>query len=79
MNSMNDFERVNRNLYKKDKKYFRLFGHGITPNNCWIIAPKMIELVDIDIASGNDVYGDTVIEFDCVGTVSAYYEYIRLK
>lgn len=75
--SINDIERVNRNLYKSEGKYYRLFARGITPNNCWLIAPVMRELIDIDVATGKDVYGVNQIEFDVTGTVSAYSEFIK--
>ena len=78
MENFNDFEKINRNLYKKDGKYFRLFGHSISPNDCWVIAPKMIELVDIDTASGKDVYGGKIIEFEACGTVSRYNDFNRI-
>lgn len=54
-------ERVNTNLYKKDGKYYRLFGSGVTPNGCWVINPKFIELKDIEVATGKDVYGEEEI------------------
>jgi hypothetical protein len=76
--SINDIERVNRNLYKSEGKYYRLFARGITPNNCWLIAPVLRELIDIDVATGEDVYGMSQIEFDVTGTVSAYSEFIKV-
>lgn len=75
--SINDIERINRNLYKSEGKYYRLFARGITPNDCWLIAPVMRELIDIDVATGKDVFGMGQIEFDVTGTVSAYSEFIR--
>ena len=75
--SINDIERVNRNLYKSEGKYYRLFARGITPNDCWLIAPVLRELIDIDVATGKDVYGLSQIEFDVTGTVSAYSEFIK--
>lgn len=73
----NDFECINRNLYKLDRHYFRLFGTGITPNGCWIENAKMRHLVDIDVSTGNDVYGTAEIDFGYAGTVQAGPEYIR--
>ncbi len=82
----NAFTQIGTNLYKigfnqfEDKRYFRLFGTGITPNGCWIINPKMVELKDIDIASGQDVYGTEIIFDNITGTVSAsggFREYIK--
>lgn len=81
-----EFTQKGANLYQigfnqfEDKRYFRLFGTGITPNGCWIINPKMVELKDIDIASGKDIYGTEIKIDDITGTVSAsggYKEYIR--
>jgi hypothetical protein len=76
-NSINNFERTARNFYRFNGKAYRLFAKGITPNGCWLIAPKMIELVDIDVATGNDVYGKETIEFDVTGTVQAGCEFIK--
>jgi len=79
----NEFEQIRANLYQiefsdiTDNRYFRLFGSGITPNGCWIINPKMVELKDIDIASGGDVYGAEIKIHDITGTVPAYKEYIN--
>ena len=70
------FKRVGTNLYKAGKKYFRLFGKGITPNGCYIIAPKLKELRDIDVASGNDIWGDLEVNFSVIGSVSSGPEYI---
>ena len=64
-----------RNLYMLDGKYYRLFARGVTPNGCWLIAPVLRELENIDIATGKDVYGAGYIEFDVTGTVPAQYEY----
>lgn len=66
VNSMNAVEQVlgTPNLY-------RLFGTGVTPNGCWVVNPEMRELADIDVATGKDVYGSDVLEFDCCGTVNA--------
>jgi hypothetical protein len=76
--SMNDIEKIHRNLFRFEGKYYRLFAKGVTPNMCWLIAPKMVELIDIDIATGNDKYGKNTIVFDVTGTVSMYNEYIRI-
>ncbi len=75
--SINDIERINHNLYKSQGKYYRLFAKGVTPNDCWLIAPVMRELIDIDVATGKDVFGVSLIEFDVTGTVSAYSEFIK--
>lgn len=77
MNSINDFNRVGRNLWQRDNKYYRLTGIGITPNGCWIIAPQLVELADIDTATGTDIYGPDIIRFDVTGTVDAYNTYIN--
>jgi hypothetical protein len=78
--SINDItnEQVGRNLYKFEGKFYRLFGKGVTPNGCWIIAPEMRELKDINVATGKDVYGEDVLQFDGVtGTVGAPREHIN--
>jgi len=77
MKSYSSFQKVRRNLYKTGAGYWRLFAKGITPNNCWLIAPKMVELSDIDIASGKDIYGKAEVDFDVCGTVPANVEFIR--
>ena len=56
-------ERINSNLYKKNGKYYRLFGSGVTPNGCWVINPTYKQLKDIDIATGKDVYGEEEISY----------------
>ena len=76
-NSINDFERTNRNFYKANGKSYRLFAQGVTPNGCWLINAKMVELVDIDVATGKDVYGKDVIEFEATGIVGAPREYVH--
>ena len=65
------------NLYKIENKYYRLFARGTTPNNCWLIAPELRELLDIDVATGKDVFGSHIIPFrDVTGTCGAYHQYI---
>ena len=68
------FEQVGLNLWKKDVKYYRLFGFDVTPNGCWRIAPGMVGLADIDTATGEDVYTDEVIYLDYCGTVPPCYQ-----
>jgi hypothetical protein len=75
--SINKFEKVGRNLWKYDGHFFRLFGKGITPNNCWLAAPEMRELVDINIATGEDVYSNWVQPLDS-GTVTIHDEHVRI-
>lgn len=59
-------------LYKKGSKYYRLFAKGITPNGSWLIAPKMVHLKDINIATGKDIYGKSIqIAGGITGTVNA--------
>ena len=72
-----EFENKGSNLYKLNNTYYRLFGIGITPNGCWVIAPKMVELLDIDIATGKDIYGSEVKIHDIIGTVNASNQYIK--
>jgi hypothetical protein len=64
-----------RNLYKHNGLYFRLFAKGITPNGCWLVAPYMLQLIDIDAATGEDVYGQNRIEF--IGMVESNREYVK--
>lgn len=71
------FEKVGRNLWKYDGHYFRLFGKGITPNGCWLAGAQMRELVDIDVATGNDIYGNWIQDLE-LGTVGIYDEHVRL-
>lgn len=70
------FERINTNLYEYNKKYYRLFGAGITPNGCWVIAPKMVQLLDIESSTGNDIYGESVVELES-GVVPSSTPYAR--
>ena len=69
-------EKTRSNLYKANGKYYRLFGTGITDNGCWVLNPKMVELKDIDVASGRDVYGEEIIFSDVAGTVSSGNAYM---
>ena len=74
---LSEFTKINSNLYKFEDKLFKLFGMGITPNGCWILAPEMRE-VDIDIASGEYIYSGLVITCtDLCGTIQAGPEFIR--
>jgi len=75
--SFNEFKQKAANLYKLSGRYYRLFGIGITPNGCWVIAPKMVELLDIDIATGKDIYGSEIKIHDIIGTVNASNQYIK--
>jgi hypothetical protein len=77
--SINSFRQLHRNLWMYDSRYFRLFGTDITPNGCWIIAPFFVELTDICIATGKDIYNGEVIELDIMGSVQAGHEYIRYE
>lgn len=76
MYSITQFVQVNRNLYRTNAAYWRLFAVGETPNNCWLYGSKMVELKDIDTATGRDVYGSAEVELS-EGTTPASYEYIR--
>lgn len=77
--SINEFTKVNANLWNRNSYNYRPFATGVTPNGCWLIAPKMVELRDISIATGKDIYGSEVIEFDVTGTVNASNQYINSK
>jgi hypothetical protein len=60
---MKNFTQVeNTSLYKSDAtgRYYRLTCAGVTPNMCWLIVPKLLEVLDIDIATGTDIYGNSV-------------------
>jgi hypothetical protein len=78
-----EFTQKQNNLYQiefsnlTDNRYFRLFGTGVTPNGCWIVNPKMVELKDIDIKTGMDVYGVEIKINDYIGTVPASKQYIK--
>lgn len=77
--SINEIEKIGRNLYKHGGRYYRMVAKGITPNGCWLIAPKLLELRGIDAATGGDVYGAEELKFDGVtGTVPAHYEFINM-
>jgi len=52
-----EFEKINNNLYRYGCSMYRLFACGITPNECWLINPEMRELLDINAATGDDIYG----------------------
>jgi hypothetical protein len=73
----NEFEKVRNNFYRANNKSYRLFGTGITDNGCWVINPKMVEIEDIDIATGNDVYGEEIKINDITGTVAAQNPYLK--
>ena len=74
-----DFTQERSNFWrsKDGKKSYRLFAHGITPNGCWLIAPKMVELVDIDIATSSEIYGQELSFSDVTGTVPGTYNFIK--
>lgn len=70
---MKNFTQVeNTSLYKSDAtgRYYRLTYIAITPNGCWLVSPKLIEVLDIDIATGTDIYGNSVYHLGegCVST-----------
>lgn len=69
-NSINDFKQTGRNTYVKNNKLYRLFGRGTTPNGCWVIAPTMQHVADINTATGEDIYSGETIELGTVGTVT---------
>jgi hypothetical protein len=78
--SINDVRNLGRNLWQRNGihgVYYRLFASGVTPNGCWLINPVMRELLDIDVASGKDVYGPNTLEFDGVtGTVPGSFGFV---
>ncbi len=71
--------KIRTNLYRANNRSYRLFGTGITPNGCWVINPKMVELVDIDVASGADVYGTESPIDDVTGTVAAGNQFVSYQ
>lgn len=68
-----------QNLYKFGPTYYRLFAHSVSPNGCWLINPVMQELIDIDTATGKDVYGGTKIILDSCGTVPGSFDFITTE
>ncbi len=69
-------DQVGRNLWKReDGKYFRLFATGRTYNMRHLINPEMRELVEIDAATGSDVYGNEYSSFSDPSIVSGYLEF----
>ena len=74
MKNLNEFEKVqdSTNLWKRDGKFYRLRGEGVTPNGCYRINPTMHGIADIDAATGMDVLTGEVISLD-YGTVSAHH------
>ena len=76
MQKYSDFERVNDNLWKNNGHRYRLTARGVTPNSCWLINAVMVELIDIDIATGKDIYGDEHYDLEN-GTVQAGPQFIK--
>lgn len=76
--TINGCEQVGRNLYKFDGRYFRLVGLGITPNGAYRAHPGMIELADIDTATGRDVYKGSIIDLG-TGSVDIYHECLNRR
>jgi hypothetical protein len=69
-------EKVGQNLWKRgDGKYFRLFATGRLANMRHLINPEMRELVEIDAATGSDVYGNEFASFSDPSLVSGYLEF----
>lgn len=77
MEKYNSFEKIANNLYKRDKKYFKLFAHSVTPNGCWLASPFMRELIDIEVDSGTEIFGN-VVEFETCGTVPGCNQFIKV-
>lgn len=73
------YEVRGKNLYRHGNTYYRLFAHSVSPNMCWLINPVMQELLDIDTASGKDVYGTRKIILETCGTVPSSLEFIRTE
>ena len=79
---MTQYTNIHLNLWRHNVtgKYYRLFAFGVTPNNCWLYGAKMVELIDIDVKTGKDVFGavEDAEKFGG-GIVPASYQYIRVK
>lgn len=75
----NEFEKINRNLYKKGRGYYRLFGINKTPNSCWVTAPRMVKIYDISIRTGKYIYDAVIIAFDLCGTVTSDNEFVTFR
>jgi len=76
MQKYSDFERVNDNLWKYGERRYRLTAQGVTPNRCWLINARMIELTDIDTATGADVRGSIIHDLEN-GTVQVGPQFIK--
>lgn len=71
MPNFNQFEKSihNRNFYKFEGKSYYLFAKGVTPNGCWLIAPEMREVTDIDVATGKHIFSGEVYKLEVTGDV----------
>jgi len=73
------FEQKGRSLYLSLHQvgYYRLFSKGITDNGCWHYGCYLQRVIDIDAATGKDIYAlEPVIMIDN-GTVPASFETVR--
>lgn len=69
---IDDYRRCGQTLYQNvaTGTYYRLVAYGVSPNGCWLIDPRLYELLDINAGSGDDVYGPGVVNFEYCGTIS---------
>jgi len=76
MKRLRDFQLVRGSLWSRSSKYYRLTAGSVTPNGCWLVHPRMVEISDIDIATGSDVETGKVYHLEN-GTVPASCAYVH--
>ena len=70
--------RIGSNLYRReDGKYFRLFAKERAKFG--FINPFFKELLDIDIATGKDIYGNIEISIKYADELPRYAEFVRVR
>ena len=65
------------NLYKRDGKWYKLAANGISPNGCWLLCPKMVQVLDMETATGKLIYGSESFQLQ-TGSVSAGHSYLTI-
>jgi len=75
MDRFRDYTQERSNFWSKDDRHFRLFAHSVTPNGCWLAAAQMREIQDIDISTGEIIYGEK-IELEN-GTVPGCFPFLK--
>ena len=80
MEHLSNFEMISSDggLYFRDGKHYRLFSKGKTLNACWLVAPILKELKNIDTFFDVDVYEQEIIELDG-GTVPSCRGFINYR